>query len=114
MYIENSRRLHVDMVPKSKFAIRLYHLHDHNDPDRSKRKSISRSGRRQYMTVCRIIERDTGEEVAQGHAVCSKKDTPVRALGHGIALGRALKEFYTYFYGSGPEVYGEVVVPIRR
>lgn len=100
MFHSNSKRLSVADIDRSRYTIHMNHLHDHSDPKRERRKAVMPGARKRYTTVCRIVDKTNGATVAWGVAVCSNKDTPSRALGHEIALGRALKDFFEVSHGD--------------
>lgn len=119
MFYSNSNRLDITMVPKERFAIKVFHLHNGNDEDGTGREAYlggsrrTHVRRRKYATICSIIDRETDTEVAFGLAECSSKDTPKRRTGHGIALGRALKAFQTAYNVQG-RAQGSRAVPTLR
>lgn len=48
-----------------------------------------------WMTFAYLKNPQTNETIASGQAECSEKDIPNRKIGRAIAVGRALKEYYS-------------------
>lgn len=67
--------------------VRVVHLHEGNST-RKQRKG------RKYATVCRLVG-PTGDVISEGYAFCSNNDAPRRDIGRQVAIGRAMKEYYT-------------------
>jgi hypothetical protein len=53
-----------------------------------------------YIGTYAWLENSNGDLVAQGRAVVSKSDTPIRALGRHIAHERAIKQFRQLHVGT--------------
>lgn len=97
-FVSNSRRFTPEDIDRTKYAIRITHLHNGNDPDGTRRFMFCAQGKKpaKYVTLCRIIDRSTGVEVARGVAVCANREVANPTAGHSIALGRAIKDFMMF------------------
>lgn len=65
--------------------IKVNHFHNGNSSNRF------RHGK-EYMTNALLLNK-TDEIVGEGKAYCSHKDSPRRATGRQVAIGRALKDY---------------------
>ena len=65
--------------------LRVNHFHSGNSSNKK------RHGK-PYITVARIIDKETQIIVAKGKAMCSKTEAPSRKLGRTIAVNRALEQ----------------------
>jgi hypothetical protein len=110
MLKSNSNRYEHKQIPRDKYSIRVSHIHNGNDPDGNKRFLFCAVGKRpaKYMTICRILRRSDGQEMALGIAICSNRDAPNRDAGHRIAMGRAVKDFMMNY---GDDVVTEEETP---
>lgn len=75
------------------YALKVKHLHPGNST-RADRKGSK------YRTLAFVVKYadDNSKKytiVAMGDAMCGRRDQPVRKLGYLIAVGRALKYFYS-------------------
>jgi hypothetical protein len=109
VFKSNSHRYEHKQIPRDKYSIRVSHIHNGNDPDGNKRFLFCAVGKRpaKYMTICRILRRSDGQEMALGIAICSNRDAPNRDAGHRIAMGRAVKDFMMNYGGSEIEDEGD-------
>jgi hypothetical protein len=46
-----------------------------------------------YVTICKLIDKISGEVMAQGQASCSPCESPTRSVGRAVAVGRALAQY---------------------
>lgn len=67
--------------------VHVIHLHEGNSTRRQ------RKGRK-YATLASIIG-PTGDVVGVGEAYCSNNDSPRRDIGRQVAVGRAIKSYYS-------------------
>lgn len=96
--LSNSHKYTTSLVPKNS-RLMVFHLHNGNDPDGTKRRQFCQGKKvMPYVTVAKLMidvptpfGMSTDEYMAW--AVCNKKDTPNRRLGHEIAVGRVIKEY---------------------
>ena len=72
-------------IPEN-LRLQVVHLHAGN----SSRKA--RHGY-PYVTLAKLISRDTERVVSSAKAICSRIENPSRKIGRAIAIGRALKAF---------------------
>lgn len=79
-------------VPEE-LAVRVVYLFP-SRPGVSKNK-LKKLGRTNtsYVTLCRLLDKDTKEVLAEGRAACSAEDKPNRKIGRAIAVGRALANY---------------------
>ncbi len=75
-------------IPENMY-LRLHHFHDGNDP-----KGRARRGFR-YATKATLMSAHDHSEVCTAWARCSKSDSPRKSVSRMIAVGRALKQYYT-------------------
>ena len=71
-----------------KHYVRYWHFHDGNSTKEE------RHGHK-FVTMCELIDGNTNKSVSNGHAFCGRRDTPSRAKGREISLGRCLKKYYS-------------------
>jgi len=45
---------------------------------------------KKWITIAKIIDKETNVVLSEGKAYCSKRDVPSRRLGRRIAVGRAM------------------------
>ena len=71
-------------------TVRFYvsHLHSGNSTDEQRRGCS-------YLTVARIVDRETGEVITSAEATCNPHDAPNRKRGYHIATERAKKKFFS-------------------
>lgn len=101
-FSENSNRLKLESIPRSKYSIRVFHLYPHRDPDGIWRRLYGGTKHRnRYMTVAQAIDRETQEPAFWAVSICGKRDTPNRRVGSGIALGRLVKAYHRSLSPSG-------------
>ncbi len=48
------------------------------------------------ITVATLVNSNTGQQVGKGVSVCRQGDNDNRKIGRAIAVGRAVKEYYTH------------------
>jgi len=79
-------------------SVRYFHPGNSGRQSRSRSYSVRRGQTQRkvirvspYVAVATVRDR-TGVVVGTGESVCSERDTPNRALGRRIAVGRALAE----------------------
>ena len=81
-------------VPES-LRVHIVYLHEGNS-SRSKLKKIGKTNTT-YVTLAKLISKDTDITLAEGMASCSPMENPRRATGRQVAIGRAL---HNYFNGE--------------
>lgn len=89
----------IDLVSNNHKLI-VRHWHEGNDSDGEERTEITDEELRfhkrtpaRYVTEAVVLERDTGDVLVHGTAICSPKDNPCRRLGYAIAMGRCSKAY---------------------
>ena len=80
----NTNRKTVHVVPEGTRIV-VNHLHQGNS---------SRNARhgKDYMTIARLMDGDD-DVLSIGYASCSRQDTPSRAVGREIAVGRCIVSY---------------------
>jgi len=68
--------------------LKVSHLHDGNSTEHDRRGH-------KYATIAKLFHKEDGFQVAEGVAYCSNRDVPTRKVGRMVAIGRALKEYYS-------------------
>lgn len=68
-------------------SLRVVHLHEGNSSKRQRRGAS-------FLTIAKLIDHQ-GEVVSIGYAQCRSTDVPNRRVGRHVAVGRALKNFYS-------------------
>lgn len=63
------------------------HFHEGNDAKRKVRKTAS------YATQARVVDLETGKDLAQAWAFCCNLDVPSRRQGRFISVGRLCTNF---------------------
>ena len=48
------------------------------------------------ITIAALIDKVTGEKLAEATSFCDKKDNDSRKIGRAIAVGRALKDYMRF------------------
>lgn len=48
------------------------------------------------ITIASLIDKVTGQKLAEATSFCDKKDNDSRKIGRAIAVGRALKEYMQF------------------
>jgi hypothetical protein len=71
-------------------TVRLYvtHLHAGNSTGEQRRG-------REYLTIARVVDRETNEVLTYAEATCNPHDSPNRKRGYHIATERAKKQFFS-------------------
>lgn len=65
-------------------------------PFKCSKNKLKKAGRTktEYVTIAKLLN-DDDDVVAEGRAACSREDKPNRRVGRAIAIGRAMKEYYS-------------------
>ncbi len=82
--VNSMNKLVESNIPKS-VKIVLAHFHKGNS------SNSARKGH-QYMTLCKLYDRETHLMIGHGESHCSRKDLASRSIGRQVAIGRAMKE----------------------
>lgn len=77
------KKLVESKVPAT-IKVMVQHFHQGNST-RSMRKGHD------YMTRCRLLDKEKRVFISEGVAYCSRNDTPSRHIGRNVAVGRAMK-----------------------
>jgi len=69
--------------------LHIKHLHPANS-SRSQRKGAP------YMTIAKLVDKESKETMHFAIARCSRRDFPKRSTGYQVARGRVLAEWYRF------------------
>lgn len=72
----------------SELQVKVRHFHPGNSSNTKRHGKV-------YRTIAKLIDRESGAELAKGEAKCCDTDSPRRRVGREVAIGRALKNYYS-------------------